>query len=383
MNTTASTTRRAADVGRPGWHDDGRSTRDAVGAARVTRVGVAVDDPDLDADVRAILAALAVDAAPGEDQSVDLVVTDRDGGGDRAAGVDQAGGLSGSGASWARRVRVAPDRAGADDDGTGHEVIRLPSGTGDLVALLMTPVTGRAGSRLVVLGAVGGCGTSTLAAALAIRASPRRRTLLVETDPCGTGLDLLLGVEDEPGLRLQDVRADLGGPDPEALWAAVPKARAGLGLLARSRTADAMAVRALAPDGGAGAMRSHRDAGGLVVSDAGVLSDSTPVGVGDDVVVVTRADLPGAVAAGRAVRRASDAVVVVRTGRGDPLHAADVAGFAGAARWHVLPEIRGVRRAAGSGGLIAALDRGRAGGVRRLGVLADALLDEAGPDAHR
>ncbi|GAA3516285.1 hypothetical protein GCM10022294_28230 [Dietzia aurantiaca] len=340
-----------------------------------------MDDPDLDADVRAILAALAVDAAPGEDPSVNLVVTDRGGGGDRAAGADPAGSPAGSGG--VRRVRVAPDRAGVDDDETGHEVIRLPSGTGDLVALLMTPVTGRAGSRLVVLGAVGGCGTSTMAAALAIRASPRRRTLLVETDPCGTGLDLLLGIEDEPGLRLQDVRADLGGPDPEALWAAVPKARPGLGLLARSRTADAMAVRALAPDGGAGAMRSHRDAGGLVVSDAGVLSEGTPVGVGDDVVVVTRADLPGAVAAGRAVRTASDAVVVVRTGRGDPLHAADVAGFAGAARWHVLPEIRGVRRAAGTGGLIAALDRGRAGGGRRLGALADALLDEVGPDAHQ
>lgn len=378
MNTTASTTRRAADVGRPGWNADGGHPQDA-GAARARRVGVAVDDPDLDADVRAILAALAVDAAPGEDPSVDLVVTDRGGGGDRAAGADPAG----PGEGGVRRVRVAPDRAGVDDDETGHEVIRLPSGTGDLVALLMTPVTGRAGSRLVVLGAVGGCGTSTVAAALAIRASPRRRTLLVETDPCGTGLDLLLGVEDEPGLRLQDVRADLGGPDPEALWAAVPKARPGLGLLARSRPADAMAVTALAPDGGAGAMRSHRDAGGLVVSDAGVLGDGTPVGVGDDVVVVTRADLPGAVAAGRAVRRASDAVVVVRTGRGDPLHAADVAGYAGAARWHVLPEIRGVRRAAGSGGLIAALDRGRAGGVRRLGALADALLDEVGPDAHR
>mgnify|MGYP002651516051 CR=1 FL=1 len=37
------------------------------------------------------------------------------------------------------------------------------------------------------------------------------------------GVDLLLGTEDHSGLRVEDVRADLGGPDPDALWGAAPE----------------------------------------------------------------------------------------------------------------------------------------------------------------
>lgn len=115
----------------------------------------------------------------------------------------------------------------------------------------------------------------------------------------------------------------------------------------------------------------------------------------DVVVVVTRADLPGAVAAGRALADAPDAVLMVRTGRADPLHAADVADAAGARRWRVLPESGAVRRAVGAGDLAVALanaGRGRAGGgvgvrggevrgrVRRLAAVADAVLGEVGLD---
>ncbi|HBD21214.1 MAG TPA: hypothetical protein DC059_00550 [Dietzia sp.] len=138
-------------------------------------------------------------------------------------------------------------------------------------------------------------------------------------------------------------------------------------------------VRAL--DGAPGAEQAHRSAGGLVVSDRGGLADGGPVSAGADlVVVVTRADLQGAVAAGNAVRDHPGVVLVIRTGRGDPLHAADVADVAGARNWHVLPEIRAVRRAAGVGELAAALHRGRAGRVRRLAALADALLEQVDLD---
>ena len=363
-----------------------------MATGRAARVAVDVADAELDADVRAVLAALALDAAPFGDPAVDLVLTDRSGEGSAAGVGVRAGGVAHAGGGGGlRAVRVAPDRARVDDD----EVVHLPSGTGDLVAALMAPTPGSSGSEVVVLGAVGGCGASTLAAALAVRAAPTIRTLLIETDPRGTGADLVLGVETEPGLRVEDVRADLGGPDPEALWAAVPKARPGLGVLARSRGRDGSTTRAPAADGGSadarshdagpGAAGSHRGAGGLVVRDAGTLGDGGPGVVGADVVVVvvTRADLQGAVAAGRAVREAPGAILVVRTGRGDPLHAADVADSAGAARWYALPEIKGVRRAAGAGELPAALDRGRAGGVRRLATVADALLEGVGPDAPR
>lgn len=363
---------------------------DAAVTGRAARVAVEVADAELDADVRAVLAALALDTAVPGDTSVDLLLTDLPASGGVAGIAAYAGGVAlPGGGGGLRVVRVAPDRAGVDDD----EVVHLPSGTGDLVAALMAPTPGPSGSELVVLGAVGGCGASTLAAALAVRAAPSMRTLLIETDPRGTGADLVLGVEIEPGLRVEDVRADLGGPDPDALWAAVPKARPGLGVLARSRARDDTAARVPASDGGPGAAgshdggpgaaRSHRAAGGLVVSDAGTLGDGRPGSVGADVVVVTRADLQGAVAAGRAIREVPGAILVVRTGRGDPLHAADVAESAGAGLWYVLPEIKGVRRAVGAGALSSALDRGRAGRVSRLAALADALLEGAGPDARR
>lgn len=333
--------------------------------ATVASVGVAVADPELDADVRAVLAALSLPVVAGGGAS-DVLVTDR----------TELG--PGEGAGGVRVVRVAPDRDRVDDD----EVIHLPSGTGDLVSVLLAPAPGRSGHQVVVVGVVGGCGASTLAATLAIRAAPTLRTLLVETDPRGTGVDLLLGTEGEPGLRVEDVRAELGGPDPDALWGAVPRPRPGLGVLSRSRIPDSSDTRTLASDGAAGAARSHRGAGGLVVVDAGDLVHGGAGCAGADVVVVTRADLQGAVAAGRALREHPGAALVVRTGRGDPLHAADVAGSAGATRWHVLPELGAVRSAVGSGRLGDALDRGRLGRVRGLAAVADALLGEVIADGR-
>ncbi|WP_255583286.1 chromosome partitioning protein [Dietzia sp. ANT_WB102] len=326
---------------------------------RARSVTVAVADPDLDADVRAVVAALALDPGTVGGSPTDVVVTDR------ADAATWAGG--------SRVVRVGSDREPDDDDG----VVRLPSGTGDLVGALLAPLQTRSGPFIVVTGAVGGCGASTLAAALAVRAAPSLRTLLVEADPHGTGLDLLLGAEGRPGLRIEDVRADLGGPDPEALWGAVPEAQPGLGVLARSRSRPADADPARVPDGAPGAVQAHRAAGGLVVSDLGGLADAGPALAGADLVVVaTRADIQGAVAAGRAVSDVPGAVLVVRAGRGDPLHAADIADSAGAAHWYVLPEIGAVRRAAGAGGLGDSLRRGRAGRVRRLAAVADSLLEQ-------
>lgn len=340
-------------------------------------VSVDVADPDLDADVRAVLAALALEPGPRDGTFADVVVTDRP--------------EVGIGAGGARVVRVAPEGA----DGVDGEVVRLPSGTADLVGALMTPVTSRPGRLVAVVGAVGGCGASTLAAALAVRAAASGRTLLVEADLRGTGIDLVLGTETDPGLRVEDVRAELGGPDPEALWGSVPEVIPGCGVLARTRSrtpagGGALAAagtpaadRAPAVDGALGAALAHQRAGGLVVCDAGGFAGEDPIlARADLVVVVTRADLQGAVAAGRAAGVTRDATLVIRTQRGDPLHAADVAGSAGTDVWHVLPEVGAVRRLAGAGDLGGALGRGRGGRVRRLAAIADSLLGEVRPDAR-
>lgn len=333
-------------------------------------VAVDVVDPDLDADVRAVLAALSLVPCPTGGAPADVVVTDR------AEVAATAGPM--------RVLRVAADGAGVDDD----EAVHLPSGTARLVASLSAPVESASGRLVAVVGAVGGCGTSTVAAALAIRATTTSRTLLVEADPLGAGLDLLLGTESESGLRVEDIRSELGGPDPEALWTAVPEVAPGCGLLARARDrggAPRVGDSSAVGDGALGATLAHRAGGGLVVCDVGRFSADDPVlGRADLVVVVTGADLAGAVAATavtdgeRGLGGRDGLQMVVRTHRGDPLHAADVAAAAGVDRWHVVPEIAAARGLAGSGALAASLTRGRSGRARRLAAVADAVLAGGG-----
>ncbi|MGY1795370.1 septum site-determining protein Ssd [Geodermatophilus sp. SYSU D00525] len=87
----------------------------------------------------------------------------------------------------------------------------------------------------VVGGSCGGAGASTLATALAVAVAGRGGgALLVDADPWGGGLDLLLGAEDVEGLRwpaLTGVRGRVAG---DALLAALPTA-AGVHVLAAAR----------------------------------------------------------------------------------------------------------------------------------------------------
>lgn len=338
-------------------------------------VVVDVADPDLDADVRAVLAALSLEARRGDAGPADVVVTDR-------PEVTVPAGA-------ARVVRVASDEARLDDDAAAAAAaagsIPLPSGTARLVSALSAPVDG-AGALIVVVGAVGGAGTSTVATALAVRAAGEGRVLLVEADPRGQGLDLLLGLESQPGLRVEDVRSELGGPDPGALWSAVPAAVPGCGVLARARDHEGGPGPPGAGPGSAavtGAILAHRGSGGLVVCDAGRADPDDPLpGSADLVVVVTRADLAGAVAARTTVTTIAGGRegchLVVRSHRGDPVHAADVAGVAGLTSWDVVPELGAVRAISGAGDLATTLARGRGGRLRTLAAVADAVLAESG-----
>lgn len=341
-----------------------------VTASQTTSRIVAVDigDVDLDADVRAVVAALALTVRSRDGGGADVVVTDR-------PVVDPTAGAP-------VVIRVAGDGT----DGTDDEVVRLPSGTARLIDLLSMPAGTHSGRLVAVVGAVGGCGVSTLAAALAVRAASTTRTLLVECDPGGTGIDLLLGVESEPGLRVDDVRSVLGGPDPDALWAAVPVAGSGCGVLARNRSGGRGTLDPVGPgesDSGVGAALAHRGGGGLAVCDAGGLADGSDIlAHADHLVVVTRADLPGAVAAARAGRYRDRVSLVVRAQRGDPLGAVEVAESAGFPRWHPSPELTAVRRLTGTGEFGRVLGSGRTGRLSRLAVLADRLLGEAGLDEY-
>ena len=71
-----------------------------------------------------------------------------------------------------------------------------------------------------VVGACGGAGASTFAAALAYRLSDGGPTALVDLDRAGGGLDVLLGLESDDGVRwpdLEDARGLVSGRELEAL----------------------------------------------------------------------------------------------------------------------------------------------------------------------
>ena len=91
---------------------------------------------------------------------------------------------------------------------------------------------------VVVAGAVGGAGASTLAAALAQHAheSPSR-AVLVDLDPLGGGLDLMLGAESAAGARWDELAGITGRVDDRVLVDALPTC-GGLPLLSWPTDSD-------------------------------------------------------------------------------------------------------------------------------------------------
>ena len=84
---------------------------------------------------------------------------------------------------------------------------------------------GRRGTLLVVVGASGGVGASTLAAAIAVRAAAADVPVtLVDGCPLGGGLDVVLGAEQEGGIRWNDLNRLVGSADGRALLARLPAA---------------------------------------------------------------------------------------------------------------------------------------------------------------
>ena len=79
------------------------------------------------------------------------------------------------------------------------------------------------GNVVVIDSVVAGVGTSTLAALLARELSERGlKCVLVDADLQGSGLDVLLGVENEDGSRFGEISAPLGNIDGKALLRELP-----------------------------------------------------------------------------------------------------------------------------------------------------------------
>lgn len=145
-----------------------------------------------------------------------------------------------------------------------HTVVTLPDGERWLVEAIAEAATssGAAAPIISVLGARGGAGASVLAAGLArVAAAEGLAVYLVDLDPAGFGLNVLLGVDRVEGNGWDDLSAAVGRIPPRSLRSGLPLV-AGIRLLTWT-SAPAM----LPPDGVVGSVldSAARDADVVVV----------------------------------------------------------------------------------------------------------------------
>ncbi|MFF9041555.1 septum site-determining protein Ssd [Streptomyces sp. NPDC014892] len=180
----------------------------------------------------------------------------------------------------ARRLRGAARRRGVvlvgkDQDDSGvwqraveigaDHVLMLPDGEQWLVDRIadVAEGVGRPALTVGVVGGRGGAGASTLACALAVTSARQgTRTLLVDADPLGGGLDVLLGGESADGLRWPAFAASRGRVGGGALEESLPELHA-LRVLSWDR-GDAVAIP---PQAVRAVLAAGRRRGGTVVVD--------------------------------------------------------------------------------------------------------------------
>ncbi|MEU3774742.1 septum site-determining protein Ssd [Streptomyces sp. NPDC032472] len=310
-------------------------------------------------------------AAAGAEPHVHHAVPEQSGGGGEAGGSGArggggsggagGGGSGGGGVGWdsaplvlvgddaARRVLGAPRRPGVllvgrePDDPLvwqraveigAEEVLRLPDAEALLVDRIADVVEGAGRSALAVgvIGGSGGAGASTLACALALRAARAgERTILIDGDPLGGGMDVLLGGESAEGLRWPDLAGSRGRLAAGALEESLPELHA-LRVLSWDR-GDRVVVP---PDAVRSVVAAARRRGGVVVVDLPRRVDEAvaeALAQLDLVLLVVPAELRAVAAAGRVAAgvriAARDVRAVVRGPAPGGLDAEAVAGLLG------------------------------------------------------
>lgn len=147
---------------------------------------------------------------------------------------------------------------------SAESVVLLPDGEAWLVERLADSVEppGEHAATLAVVGGRGGAGASTLAVLLSLTAVRAGHSCtLVDLDPWGGGLDLVLGLDDAPGLRWGALNRARGRLDAAGLRGSLPCVD-GLPVLACDR--DGVPIERAAVDPVLAALRRSDD---LVVLD--------------------------------------------------------------------------------------------------------------------
>lgn len=125
-------------------------------------------------------------------------------------------------------------------------VCLLPEDAEELLKLLGAPDESQPGLLIGVISAVGGAGTSTLAALLA-RQLAEFSPLLIDAHPAGGSLDLLLGLENSAGIRWSELNTlDLGAIDAKDLRESLPHTSDGIAVLTHLRGDQALNPATLA-----------------------------------------------------------------------------------------------------------------------------------------
>jgi secretion/DNA translocation related CpaE-like protein len=218
-----------------------------------------------------------------------------DAGWPRRAGVVVVGSAAVGADLWRAAVRLGAEDAHVLPD-ADHAVVGV-------LSRLRVPRRG-AGLSVAVVGGHGGAGASVLAAAIATRAAEELvgDTLLLDLDDLGGGLDLILGVEESPGLRWPELTVDIGQVAAASLHAALPRTGAGVTVLAPRRGVGTE----IGPDAARAVVEAARGAGGTVVADLSRRVDDVAeavVEVVDLLVLVTAATVRGCAATCESVNR--------------------------------------------------------------------------------
>lgn len=201
---------------------------------------------------------------------------------------------------WQQAVAIGAER-----------VVELPEAESWLVSALADAVEAPAsavGKVVAVLGGRGGAGASVLAAALGLTVSRAGGTaLLVDCDPLGGGLDLVLGAETDEGLRWPDLHLRSGRIAASSLHAALPGREHGSGRL--TVLSGARRGTGPEPDAVAAVVGSGRRAGETVVCDVPRhLGDAGTAALdrADLVVIVVPAEVRACVSARLVAQLATD-----------------------------------------------------------------------------